>query len=232
VSRTFVAAGCLALLLSACGDSGKNASATTRPAQEAAPAPTSVVELDANRCVAMAAPEPDQVSFKAPRAKLSGSRTYVATIDTNCGAFEITLDAKRAPRTGASFKFLADEGFYNGLMFHRIVPGFVIQGGDPLGTGEGGPGYSVVEKPSKRLVYRKYTVAMAKAADEGAGSSGSQFFVCTGTDCAQLPPDYALLGKVTKGKAVVDKIGAIITDPRTDFPENPVVMKSVTVKAT
>jgi peptidyl-prolyl cis-trans isomerase B (cyclophilin B) len=230
VSR-IVAAGCLALLLTACGESGKNASATSTPSRPASPAPTSVVELDANRCVAMAAPEPDPVRLKAPTSRLKPSRTYVATVDTNCGAFQITLDAKRAPRTGASFKFLADEGFYDGLMFHRIVPGFVIQGGDPLGTGEGGPGYSISETPPRSLVYRKYTVAMAKAADEGAGSSGSQFFVCTGTDCASLPPEYALLGRVTKGKGVVDKIGAIITDPRTDFPENPVVMKSVTVEA-
>ena len=73
----------------------------------------------------------------------------MATVKTNCGTFEITLDAKRAPKTGDSFKYLADLGFYDGLLIHRIVPGFVFQGGDPEGTGQGGPGYTVVEAPPR-----------------------------------------------------------------------------------
>ena len=125
---------------------------------------------------------------------------------TNCGEFEITLDAERAPKTGGSFKYLADKGFFDGLGFHRIVPGFVIQGGDPQGNGSGGPGYSIVEAPPEDLTYDKGVVAMAKTAIEDPGTSGSQFFVVT-ADGTPLPPEYALLGKVTKGQEVVDLIG-------------------------
>jgi cyclophilin family peptidyl-prolyl cis-trans isomerase len=114
-------------------------------------------------------------------------------------------------------------------LIHRIVPGFIFQGGDPDASGKGGPGYSITEKPPADLKYEKYVVAMAKAANEEAGSSGSQFFVATGPDAAKLPPDYALLGKVTSGQGVVDKIGAIITDPRSDFPEDPVLIESIKV---
>ena len=146
---------------------------------------------------------------------------------TNCGTFEITLDAKRAPKTGASFKALADAGFYDKLIFHRIVPGFVIQGGDPEGTGQGGPGYSVVEAPPEDLAYTKGVVAMAKTQLEEPGTSGSQFFVVTGED-AQLPPEYALLGKVTKGQEVVDLIGVAPVGPD-EAPVEPVVIESIKV---
>ena len=149
-------------------------------------------------------------------------------MSTNCGDFEITLDAKRAPKTGGSFKSLADEGFFDGTTFHRIVSGFVIQGGDPKGDGTGGPGYSVVEAPPQDLVYEKGVVAMAKTGAEAAGTSGSQFFVVTAED-AGLPPDYALLGKVTSGQDVVDKIGVAETDPATEKPLEPVVISSVKV---
>ncbi|HKT84059.1 MAG TPA: peptidylprolyl isomerase, partial [Solirubrobacterales bacterium] len=104
--------------------------------------------------------------------------------------------------------FLSEEGFYDGLTFHRIAPGFVIQGGDPEGTGLGGPGYSVVEKPPANLSYTKGTVAMAKSSAEPPGSSGSQFFVVTGAD-AGLPPEYALVGKVSEGMDVVERIGKL-----------------------
>src|ERR1044072_9088637 len=150
-------------------------------------------------------------------APLDPAKTYVATVSTSMGDFEITLDAKRAPKTGGSFKSLADKGFYDGLKFHRVVPGFVIQGGDPNGDGTGGPGYSVVEAPPAGLEYTKGVVAMAKTQSEAPGTSGSQFFVVTAQD-AQLPPDYALLGKVTSGGSVVDKISRVKTDPNTEAP--------------
>ena len=161
------------------------------------------------------------------QGKLAAGKTYVAKVVTSCGDFEITLDAKRAPRTGGSFKYLADKGFYDGLTFHRIVPGFVIQGGDPQGNGSGGPGYSVVEAPPGDLTYTKGVVAMAKTETERPGTSGSQFFVVTAED-AQLPPDYALLGKVTKGQDVVDKIGVVPTVAN-DEPAEPVVIRSIKV---
>ena len=100
---------------------------------------------DANRCVPATLPAPKTVELGAPDEELDPAKTYVATVTTNCGAFEITLDPKVAPKTGASFKSLADQKFYDATTFHRIVPGFVIQGGDPSGDGTGGPGYSVEE---------------------------------------------------------------------------------------
>jgi len=211
-----------ALLLAACGgddDAGGEAAATPAPTEEAAPA----------GCEAAEAPEPKgEGDLAKPKGTLDASETYVATVATNCGDFEITLDAERAPKTGASFKALADEGLYDGTTFHRIVAGFVIQGGDPKGDGTGGPGYSVVEAPPQDLLYEKGVVAMAKTGAEAAGTSGSQFFVVTAED-AGLPPDYALLGKVTAGQEVVDKIGVAEIDPATEQPVDPVVIESVEV---
>jgi cyclophilin family peptidyl-prolyl cis-trans isomerase len=211
----------LALLVAACGgdDSSDEAAATPAPTEETAPA----------GCEAADEPEPKgEGSLKNPKQQLDGAKTFVATVSTNCGDFQITLDAKRAPKTGGSFKALADQGFFDGTTFHRIVAGFVIQGGDPKGDGTGGPGYSVVEAPPRDIVYGKGVVAMAKTGAEAAGTSGSQFFVVTAED-AGLPPDYALLGKVTSGQDVVDKIGVAETDPATEKPLEPVVISSVEV---
>jgi cyclophilin family peptidyl-prolyl cis-trans isomerase len=193
------------------------------------PTPEPTPALDANRCVPATPPAPKTVELDAPDEELDPAKTYVATVTTNCGEFEITLDPKLAPKTGASFKSLADQKFYDGTTFHRIVPGFVIQGGDPSGDGTGGPGYSVEEAPPKDLKYEVGVAAMAKGGTEPAGTSGSQFFVVTGEQAAELTPDYALLGRVTAGMPVVEKIGAIITDPRTDRPEAPVVIESIRV---
>jgi cyclophilin family peptidyl-prolyl cis-trans isomerase len=208
--------------LAACGDdsgSGSDASATST----APPSPA-----EAAGCEKVDAPQPKtDAKLPKPKEKLAAGKTYVAQVVTSCGEFDITLDAKRAPRTGGSFKYLADKGFYDGLTFHRIVAGFVIQGGDPQGTGMGGPGYSVVEAPPKSLAYTKGVVAMAKTQTEKPGTSGSQFFVVTAED-AQLPPEYALLGKVTKGLDVVDKISAVPTTAE-DQPAEPVVIRSVKV---
>jgi peptidyl-prolyl cis-trans isomerase B (cyclophilin B) len=209
-----------ALFAAACGgddDGGGEAAATATPA--AAPA----------GCEAAEAPAPKgEGHLPKPTAKLAPGKTYVATVSTNCGDFQITLDAKRAPKTGGSFRSLADKGFYDGTTFHRIVEGFVIQGGDPKGDGTGGPGYSVVEAPPKNLAYTKGVVAMAKTGSEPPGTSGSQFFVVT-AEKAPLPPDYALLGKVTSGEDVVEKIGVAQTDSATEAPLDPIVIKSIKV---
>ena len=212
--------GC-ALLVGACGgddDSSGEAAATATPAADAAPI-----------CKPVDKPKPKgEGNLPKPKQALDPKKTYVATITTNCGEFQITLDAKRAPKTGGSFKYLADKGFFDDTTFHRIVAGFVIQGGDPKGDGTGGPGYSVVEAPPKDLVYGKGVVAMAKTGAEPAGTSGSQFFVVTAED-AGLPPDYALLGKVTSGQDVVDTIGVAESDPSTEQPLDPIVIQSVKV---
>jgi peptidyl-prolyl cis-trans isomerase B (cyclophilin B) len=164
-----------------------------------------------------------------PTEQLDPAKTYVATVSTSSGDFQITLDAKRAPKTGGSFKYLADKKFFDNLSFHRIVKDFVIQGGDPAGDGSGGPGYTIVEAPPGNLKYKKGVVAMAKTGTDPPGASGSQFFVVTGPGAATLPPEYALLGKVTSGMAVVDKINAVPADPDTGKPTEPVTIKSIRV---
>jgi peptidyl-prolyl cis-trans isomerase B (cyclophilin B) len=181
----------------------------------------------AEGCKQVEAAEPKNVSLPAPKQTVKPGEELTAVMQTSCGTFEIALDTKRAPKTTNSFAYLAEKGFYDGLGFHRIVPGFVIQGGDPLGTGTGGPGYTVVEKPPANLAYTKGTVAMAKSSAEPPGSSGSQFYVVTGAD-AGLPPEYALVGKVDKGLDVVERIGKLGT--ATEKPKQTVLIEKVTIE--
>ncbi len=217
---------CLSVLaFAACGDDEEPATAEDTATATATPEDTGGEQGTGCEPAEPAAPKAAKV--KKPKARLDPARTYVATVETNCGTFEITLDAKRAPKTGGAFRALADDGFFDGLTFHRIVPGFVIQGGDPQGNGQGGPGFSVVEAPPDDLAYTKGVVAMAKTQLEEPGTSGSQFFVVTGED-AQLPPEYALLGKVTKGQDVVDLIG-VAPVGADEQPLEPIVMTKVAV---
>jgi cyclophilin family peptidyl-prolyl cis-trans isomerase len=130
------------------------------------------------------------------------------TLQTNCGSFVIRLAVGTSPHTTASFVSLVRSRFYDGTVFHRIVPDFVIQGGDPTASGGGGPGYTTVDRPPAGTRYVFGTVAMAKTAAQPAGTSGSQFFVVTGAD-AGLPPDYAVLGEVVSGAPVVRRIGKL-----------------------
>jgi peptidyl-prolyl cis-trans isomerase B (cyclophilin B) len=145
---------------------------------------------------------------KANLVDLDDGQTHSVVVKTNKGDFTFDLATKISPCTTASFAGLVDKGFFDGLTFHRIVPGFVIQGGDPEGNGMGGPGYSVVDVPPKDTKYEKGLVAMAKTQTDPAGTSGSQFFVVT-SDGVTLPPDYAVLGHVTDGMDVVEKIGKL-----------------------
>jgi peptidyl-prolyl cis-trans isomerase B (cyclophilin B) len=221
--RPLVLIACLscALLVAACGGD-KKASATDESAATATATPAAP-----EGCKAASPAAKDEGTLPKPKAALDPSKTYVATVSTNCGDFEITLDSQQAPKTGGSFKSLADKGFYDGTTFHRIVSGFVIQGGDPKGDGSGGPGYSVVEAPPDNLAYTKGVVAMAKTQIEDPGTSGSQFFVVTGED-AQLPPEYALLGKVTEGQEVVDLIG-VAPVGADEQPVDPIVIQKITI---
>jgi cyclophilin family peptidyl-prolyl cis-trans isomerase len=201
------------------------AATTTRTAPPERPA----------RCLRVARPKPKgEQRLPKPTLRLDPSRTYEAVMDTSCGSFTITLDVKSSPETSASFVSLARRGFYDNLTFHRIVPGFVIQGGDPLGNGQGGPGYTVVEAPPGDVRYTRGVVAMAKTEIEEPGTSGSQFYVVTAPD-AQLPADYAVLGKVTQGMNVVERIALVPTDQANpdpslrERPRQPVVIRSVTI---
>jgi peptidyl-prolyl cis-trans isomerase B (cyclophilin B) len=175
-------------------------------------------------------PPPKRVDLKPPHQEVRRTQSLVAAVDTSCGSFEIALDARESPKTVSSFVYLARRGVYDDTTFHKIVPRFVIQGGDPLGTGRGGPGYSVDEPPPSRVEYTRGTVAMAKAATEPPGHSGSQFFVVTAAD-AGLAPQYALLGEVSSGEDVVDRI-ARLGDPasgQTGTPRAIVVIRKITV---
>jgi cyclophilin family peptidyl-prolyl cis-trans isomerase len=169
-------------------------------------------EAAAAGCKRVPAPQPEDVSFRAPKQTVKKGEKLTAAVETSCGTFDIALDSTRAPKTVNSFVFLSEEGFYDGLAFHRVVPEFVIQGGDPLGNGTGGPGYSVDEKPPANLAYTRGVVAMAKSGAEPPGRSGSQFFVVLGAD-AGLPPEYALVGKVSEGFDVVERIGSLGRGP-------------------
>lgn len=218
----------LALFAAGCGDDESSSSSdapetTTTESQAAEPQAAAPGECEQ---VADPTPKPDG-GQKKPAEQLEAGKTYEVEIATNCGAFTIRLDQETSPATAASFVALAKKGFFDGTFFHRIVPGFVIQGGDPTGTGTGGPGYSTVDKPPADAAYTKGVVAMAKSPQEAPGTSGSQFYVVTGAD-AGLPPEYALLGKITKGLDVVSAIGEL-GDPATDQPLQAVVIEKATV---
>ena len=166
---------------------------------------------------------------KPPAQRLEPGGTYKLVFATNCGSFTITLDQAQSPAASASLVSLARAGFFDNTVFHRIVPGFVIQGGDPTQSGTGGPGYKTTDTPPAGARYVKGVVAMAKTQAESAGTAGSQFFVVTGADIG-LPPDYAIVGKVTRGLAVVERIGKL-GDPATELPTQPVVTQKVEVVA-
>ncbi len=184
-------------------------------------------ETSTGSCKEVEAPKPKDVSFKAPEEVLKKGEEATAVVKTSCGTFEIALDTKRAPETANSFAFLAEEGFYDDLTFHRVASGFVIQGGDPEGTGTGGPGYTVDEKPPPNLSYTKGVVAMAKSTADPPGRSASQFYVVTAPD-AGLPPEYALVGKVSEGYDVVEEIDALGTEE--EKPTQTVLIEEMTIE--
>ena len=204
---------CLAMLFTAsCGgdddDSGDASQGGGDPAAEAEQEAPPEQQQEPCREVQPPEPRPDGGADK-PSGKLDPARTYRAVLKTSCGNITIKLDQETSPKTAASFASLVKQGFYDGTVFHRIVPGFVIQGGDPTGGGSGGPGYSVRDKPAADTVYTQGVVAMAKTEIEPAGTAGSQFYIVTAPD-AGLPPDYAVLGEVVKGLDValaIDQLG-------------------------
>jgi cyclophilin family peptidyl-prolyl cis-trans isomerase len=164
-----------------------------------------------------------KVSFPLLRA----AQAHTVHVLTNLGSFDIRLDVEDSPCVTSSFASLVRQRFFDGTIFHRIVPGFVIQGGDPTGTGTGDPGYTVVNVPPKNSLYTEGVVAMAKTADEPAGTAGSQFFVVTASN-AGLPPEYAILGVVTKGLKVVERIGRL-GNRATEQPTRRVAVLKMTV---
>ena len=204
----------LVLALAACGGGSKDAS-------------TGSTSTDANGCTTVQQPKPANRSEPKPTKRLDPSKHYDVTFRTNCGSFTVRLAAKLSPATSASFASLVQKRYFDHTIFHRIVPGFVVQGGDPTASGQGGPGYTTVDAPPPTTKYTLGLVAMAKTQTEAPGTSGSQFFVVTAQD-AQLPPDYAVLGTVTKGLQVVNTIGQL-GDATTEQPTQVVEIQKATL---
>lgn len=147
---------------------------------------------------------------EAPELAIDPAKKYTATFRTSKGDFEVELFADSAPETVNNFVFLSREGYYDDVIFHRIIETFMIQGGDPTGTGMGGPGYNIPDEFENTAQY-KYEPGIIAMANTGApNSAGSQFFIVTGTDAAGLPPKYAIFGKVVSG---MDNVTAIAQTP-------------------
>ena len=159
---------------------------------------------------------------KPPAMQIDQAKNYTGTMQTNKGTIDFALFPKDAPETVNNFVCLAEDGYYNGTPFHRIVKGFVIQGGDPTGTGAGGPGYKFADEPVTRA-YTRGTLAMANA---GPNTNGSQFFVMHAD--YRLPPNYTIFGKLNSGMDVVDAIATAPTASQ-DRPKDPVSITSVTI---
>jgi cyclophilin family peptidyl-prolyl cis-trans isomerase len=209
----------LTLLLVAAGCGGDDDAGGTPTTTEAA-----------GGCDEAEAPAPrDPGSLDPPEEELDATVDHQLEVETNCGDFTVTLTPDLAPEATASLVSLAKSGYFDDTVFHRIVPGFVIQGGDPTQTGAGGPGYTTIDPPPADARYVHGVVAMAKTADEPPGAAGSQFFIVTGEDVG-LPPDYAIVGTVEgEGLDVVDRIGALGDESET--PTQAVVIEQVSVES-
>lgn len=205
----------VALVTAGCG--GKTVTSTT----------------EAGTCANVARPAPrTPPKLKPPTAPLDPSKRWTLTFATSCGTFVVNLATRTSPHAAASLVALARRGYFDGTIFHRIIPGYIIQGGDPTQSSQGGPGYETVDVPASNTRYAKGVVAMGKTQSEPRGGAGSQFFVMT-ADAPSLPPDYAVVGRVTRGMDVVEKIGVLgdPTDPN-GTPTQTVVVEHVTAAST
>lgn len=226
MKRVFVAAAALSLIGAGC--------ASTPPAPASSPSPVPVPEAPTS-----VTPLPPMPNLSFPGILPETEATARVRIKTNLGDIVIQTDPKAGPRAASNFVYLVKQGFYDGTIFHRVIPGFMIQGGDPTGTGRGGPGYQfdndpVAELPTKTItlqgteltapVYEKGIVAMANA---GPDTNGSQFFIMVGD--YPLGPDYSIFGKVVEGQDVADKISMVETGAM-DRPQREVRMISVEIE--
>jgi peptidylprolyl isomerase len=159
-----------------------------------------------------------------PEMGIDVTKRYTATMDTSLGEMVIALDAINAPITVNNFVFLAGYRYYEGIIFHRIINGFMCQGGDPTGTGTGGPGYKFVDEPVKQ----KYQIGSMAMANAGPNTNGSQFFLISGPSGVGLPPQYNHFGQVVKCLEVVDAMQKVAT-ARGDRPHTDVVINSVKI---
>jgi cyclophilin family peptidyl-prolyl cis-trans isomerase len=166
-----------------------------------------------------------------PDMQIDTAKKYSATFDTSLGTFKVELFASESPNTVNNFVFLTRNKFYNGVIFHRIIKTFMIQGGDPTGTGCGGPGYKFADELPTKHSYEPCMLAMANA---GPNTNGSQFFICTGADARYLDrqPNYTQFGKVVEGMDVVLKIASvpvIFSNGEMSHPQTPPVINSINI---
>jgi cyclophilin family peptidyl-prolyl cis-trans isomerase len=213
------------------GTTKKSVKSTSPTTQAAAAAPKGASVTGDTPCPKADGSSPRTTTFaKAPPMCIDPNKTYTAAMKTSQGTMTIALDAKQAPKTVNNFVVLSEYHFYDGLTFHRVVPGFVIQGGDPQGTGQGGPGYQFADELPKAGQYKLGSLAMANS---GPNTNGSQFFVITGQQGVQLPPQYSLFGQVTAGMDVAAKIDALgDTASQSGQPKEKVTIESVTITQT
>ena len=212
------------------GGSSKNVASTGSSTTQASPSTVKGATITGDTpCPKADGSSPRTTSFaKPPPMCIDPAKTYTATMQTSQGGpITIAFDPKQAPKTVNNFVVLSRYHFYDGLTFHRIVPDFVIQGGDPQGNGQGGPGYQFADELPAAGQYKLGSLAMANS---GPNTNGSQFFIITGQQGVQLPPQYSLFGQVTGGMDVVNKIAAL-GDPNSQngTPKQTVTMTSVTI---
>jgi cyclophilin family peptidyl-prolyl cis-trans isomerase len=242
--RTLITAGALGVVVIAAGvllaavNSGDDKKVTTTGSQgEKGAKSTSSSTTATTVSAAVAAvtcddrkpdpPKADRPTFTAPPPMtIDPAKKYTATFDTSCGKIVAELDAKNAPKTTNNFVFLARKGFYDGLTFHRVAKDFVIQGGDPQGTGTGGPGYQFEDEPPKD----DYEIGSLAMANSGPNTNGSQFFIVTGPNGTSLPHNYSKFGKVTAGVEVAQKMETFLPEGKTDStPTRPLYMFKVEI---
>ena len=218
----------LAAALFGGGDDDNESAAADQTTSTTGGATTSTTEnpaLAAIQCNDNKPPEhPDRPTFtEPPKMEIDTAKKYTATIDTSCGKITLDLDAKNAPKTVNNFVFLARKKFYDGLTFHRVVKGFVIQGGDPEGTGSGGPGYEFEDE----LPQDGYKLGSLAMANSGPNTNGSQWFIVTGPEGTQLQNNYSRFGIVTSGLDVAQKLESF-ADPQQE-PTRPLYIFSITI---
>lgn len=200
------------------------------PASEITGAPDAFDTVPvASGCDAVEAPEGREDSgLSAPAEPLDAALTWTLTFDTSCGTFVVTLDLESAPETTASLVALAESGYFDDTVIHRVVPSSLFQGGDPTRGAGDAPGYRTVDVPAADAQYRRGVVGMAKTSAEAPGTAGSQYFVAAAADLG-LPPEYAIVGEVTDGMDVVDRIAAL--GDAAEQPTQDIVVNAVTVES-
>jgi cyclophilin family peptidyl-prolyl cis-trans isomerase len=230
---TLFAVGCSAQSTPSQPPTSKPAAApsASSPAKTtAAASPTAQPSATPSPSTQPAQPAKPRTYTSAPAMQIEKKKKYIANVETSLGSFKIELLVSESPVAVNNFVFLSKEGFYNGVIFHRIIKTFMVQTGDPQGTGMGGPGYRFADELPPKRAYLAGTVAMANS---GPNTNGSQFFINTVDNTKNLQPNYVLFGQVSEGMDVVQKIAAVPVGPSASGemskPKDPPVIKSITI---